>query len=78
MFGRFDGETENPELIWGAPERAELRAVLAEQRAAVGRGESGGDPRRWWAWAPPHAAWRVRFARPEAELAVGGLYIRRI
>mmetsp|Transcript_11529 Transcript_11529/g.16907 ORF Transcript_11529/g.16907 Transcript_11529/m.16907 type:complete len:945 (-) Transcript_11529:260-3094(-) len=71
MLNTFDGESETPELIWDSGMRGELRSALAEKI-----GESFEMDHASITSYELHPSFRVRYAKLEEELYLGGVYVR--
>jgi hypothetical protein len=67
----FDGESETPVLLWNASMRKTLRQGIADELKAY---RSNGEP-DGHLWEP---AWDYKVVYPEleAELSIGGIYLR--
>lgn len=75
MLTLFDGESDNPELIWESSMRTELRCVVAqildaciEERRQTGQGHG--------VFALDTSV-RVSYKKLEGELFIGGVYVTR-
>ena len=66
----FDGQHENPELIWNGAMRARLRSELRVVMDAYM--ENGGGQ----LFQPPSPSWRLNYPELRGELRVGGVYVR--
>lgn len=77
----FDGDHENPELLWDAACRHELRCALGELKTGLDglrarardRGAPGGFDGAAWSLPPTY---RIRYSPHEGELRVGGVFVR--
>ena len=70
----FDASHENPELIWNAPMRAELRAAL-EHLSTEALSSQRADPSAAYDLAPDFA---VEYPQLKSLLCIGGVYIAQL
>lgn len=69
---QFEGTHENPELVWNGDTRAQLRAALAAQSAAL-LAQHARAPDALWALPDDY---RVHYAALDGELVLGGVFVR--
>ena len=70
----FDAAHENPELIWNAPMRTELRAALSHLSSEALLAQQREPPS---AYALP-ADFKVEYPQLDSLLCIGGVYIHQL